>query len=248
VTSDRAEKIWKDIWSKTCLDKVPEWDELANVIFSFLNTITPSFVGKNVLEAGSGTGRISLRLAQLKGARVVLIDVSRRIVKYSLGLARHNKISADFVVASIFNLPIKSECLDIVWSAGVLEHFSFVDQQGAISEFMRCLDKSGKSIVIVPNRGAFIYNWSRVLSMKLGKWSFGYEEPLSRNDMYKFHPTPRYVRSTGFFQQFFIFSVPYVSVFLKCFLEILHSVFGNGFYHIDRILPGYLLISTFVKG
>ena len=247
MTLNMAEKNWRNIWNKKCLYRIPEWDQLSNVIFSFLTTIIPSFVGKKVLEAGSGTGRISLKISQLKGANVILVDVSRRITKYSLELARRKGVSAEFIVASIFALPIKSECLDIIWSAGVLEHFSFVRQQSAISESMRCLKNLGKNIVIVPNKRALIYNWLRVLSMKLGKWPIGYEGPLSRKNMNKFYPTPYHIYSTGFLQQFFIVPVPYVSAFLKRLLKILHSILGNGFHYIDRILPGYLLIGIFIK-
>jgi len=244
---NKTEKDWRNVWNKTCVSRIPEWDQLSNIIFYFLNKIVPSFEGKKVLEGGSGTGRISLKISQLGGADVILIDTSRKIVKYSRKAARHKGVPAEFIVASIFALPIKSECLDIVWSSGVLEHFDFARQQLAISESMRCLNNLGKNIVIVPNKRAFIYNWLRVLSMKLGKWPLGYEEPLSRNDMNKIYPSPYYVYSTGFFQQFFIGSVPYVSAFLKGFLRILQSIFGNTFLYIDRTLPGYLLIGIFIR-
>jgi len=247
MISNRAEENWRNVWKKTCLDRIPEWDQLSNIIFSFMQTIIPSFEGKKVLEEGSGTGRISLRISQLECADVILIDISRKITKYSRELARRKKVSANFIVASIFALPVKSECLDIVWSSGVLEHFDSVRQQLAISESMRCLNNLGKNIVIVPRKGAFIYNGLRILSMKLGKWSLGYEEPLSRNDMNEIYPAPRHIYSTGFFQQFFVVYVPYVSAFLKVLLRILQSIFGNVFNYIDRIVPGYLLIGVFTK-
>ena len=247
MTSGKAEETWRNIWNKTSFDRIPEWDQLSNLIFYFLCTIIPSFTGKRILEAGSGTGRISVKLARLKGAKVVLIDVSRRITKYSLKLARQRGVSAEFIVASILSLPIRPECLDIVWSSGVLEHFGSLHQQLAISEFMRCLKNSGLSIIIVPNRNALVYNWLRILSMKLGKWPLGYEEPLSKKDMEKFQPTPHKVYSNGFFQQFSIIFVPYVSVFLKHLLRTLHWVLGKEFYLIDRKLAGYLLIGLFIK-
>jgi len=247
MISNRAEKNWRNVWKTTCLDRIPEWDQLSNTIFSFMHTIIPSFEGKKVLEEGSGTGRMSLRISQLEGADIILIDVSRRITEYSRELARRKRVSADFIVASIFALPIKSECLDIVWSSGVLEHFDLVRQQLAISESLRCLNNLGKNIVIVPSKGAFIYNWLRILSMKLGKWPLGYEEPLSKDDMNKIYPAPQNIYSTGFFQQFFVVYVPYVSTFLKGLLGTLQSIFGNVFHYIDRIVPGYLLIVVFLK-
>lgn len=244
---NKTEKDWRNIWNKTCVSRIPEWDQLSNIIFSFLNKIVPSFKGKTVLEGGSGTGRISLKISQLGGADVLLIDISRKIVKYSRKVARHKGVPAEFIVASIFALPIKSECLDIVWSSGVLEHFDFARQQSAILESMRCLNNLGKNIVIVPNKRAFVYNWLRILSMKLGKWPLGYEEPLSRKDMNKIYPSPCYIYSTGFFQQFLVVSVPYVSVFFKGLLRILQSILGNAFHYIDRVIPGYLLIGVFIK-
>lgn len=250
MTLNKAEKNWINIWNKTCIDRIPEWDQLSNVIFSFLITVIPSFVGKKVLEIGSGTGRISLKISQLRGADVILVDVSRRMIKYSKRLARTKGVSAEFIAASIFALPIKAECLDIIWSAGLLEHFIFERQQSAISECMRCLKESGKNVLIVPNKRSLIYNWLRVFSMKLGKWPYGHEEPLSRKDMNRFYPRPEYTYSAhGFLQLSSTVSVSIVSCgrILKGLLKIFHSMLGKGLYLINLLLPAYLLIGIFIK-
>jgi SAM-dependent methyltransferase len=250
MTSSGSERNWIKIWGETHLDRIPEWDQLADAIFSLLLAIVPSLVGKKVLEVGSGTGRISMRISELEETEVILVDVSRKIMEYSKRLAGCTGSSAKFIVASVFALPIRSGCLDLVWSAGLLEHFGSARQQSAISECLRSVKKLGKTVAIVPNKGSLVYNWLRVLSVRLGKWPYGYEEPLSRTNMDEFCPKPDYICSAhGFFQQSSLTSISRLTCgrILKHVVALLQLMLEKTLRLFSLILPGYLLIGVFIK-
>ena len=76
-----------------------------------------------VLEAGCGSGLISLELAMRRNLkRLVLLDIRRGM----LNKARNNfykfKIDAEFVLGDIQNLPFRDEPFDLVFNEGVIEH------------------------------------------------------------------------------------------------------------------------------
>ena len=241
------EETWTELWKNTSLDDIPDWDQLSDLVNCLMCDVVKSFRDKIILEGGSGTGRISLKLAKEKDARVILLDVSKRMIKHSMTKARSQRISGSFVIGSIFALPFREECLDVIWSSGVLEHFDFERQQRAIEESLRCLRNFGFAIIIVPNKWAIGYNLMRLLSMKIGTWPVGYEEPLSSKEFQKFRPPPRYIHSSGFFLQFSVVFVPTISTLLKSLIKIVQYLLKERFHLLDRKIPGYLLTGIFVK-
>ena len=68
---DKQKQIWDAIWSG---DVSYEWDSLSGLIFNVIEKEAKDINGLNILEAGSGTGRISMRLAQ-RGANVTLLII-----------------------------------------------------------------------------------------------------------------------------------------------------------------------------
>ena len=97
--------------------------------------------GSIILDAGCGTGYYSENL-NLK-YNCLGIDISKDAIKLA---SKQNKFSS-FVVASIFNLPVKDNSVDCI-----LNIFAPKPNE----EFKRVLKKSGKIIEIVPGKNHLI--------------------------------------------------------------------------------------------
>ena len=70
---DKQQKeVWDALWSRQVSYA---WDPLSQTVYEFLTPYVLSLQGTKILEAGSGTGKISLRLAE-GGAAVTLVDYS----------------------------------------------------------------------------------------------------------------------------------------------------------------------------
>jgi SAM-dependent methyltransferase len=93
-------------------------DELAE----FLNETGMSkndLRGKVVLDAGCGTGRLAVSLAE-EGAKVFALDVHDRLAYYAS--RRVNSTSPHFVKADVGVLPFEGAAFDLVWCQGVLSY------------------------------------------------------------------------------------------------------------------------------
>ena len=77
-----------------------------------LNPYIESAKGKKVLDAGAGTGRISLRLNE-SGADVTALDISPEMLER---LKSKNK-SVKIVYGDLENMPLENETFDMVFSS-----------------------------------------------------------------------------------------------------------------------------------
>ena len=243
---DRPERVFDKIWLG--IEKVPMWDKLCDHLHAIMNNLT-NIPYTLWLEAGSGTGRVSIKLSKDHGVRVLLLDTSVHAIKLSKKIARHLNVKrVHCIVGSIFNIPLKNGAVQVIWNAGVLEHFNVREQLKALKEFLRCLKPKGIVVIVVPNKHAIGYNIARIVSMKMGTWPFGYEEPLSHRDFQKLKFPPNIVFSTGFFFQFKIVYIPYLCAIVSRLTAMIHA-FLKGFYDkIDMKVPGYFLVAVWLKG
>ena len=105
-----------------------------------LNEITSGSIGK-ILEVGCGTAHSSRKLTK-NASGCYAIDYSEKAKKYWKDNFVH------YLVADGFSLPFKSEVFDVVWNAGVLEHFP--NPQDLLREMTRVCKPGGIVCVFVP--------------------------------------------------------------------------------------------------
>lgn len=165
------EKVWSHYWKSVA--KLDDWDSLSELIYLTLYRELQQQLDQEVLEAGCGTGRISYRLA-LAGGRVTCLDITEE----ALALARltFGETPGRFIRGSILNLP-KDHSYDMVWNAGVLEHFSPEDQGRALAEFIRVLSPRGVVVLLTPYSRSPLYRLGKFVLEKLGRWPYGVEIP-----------------------------------------------------------------------
>ena len=94
-----------------------------------------------ILEVGSGSGYASRKISGEN--KVFTLDYSPSAGKFQTGEKMH-------IVADGFHVPLKSDQFDIVWNAGVLEHFE--GPQGMLKEMIRVCKQGGTICVFVPSK------------------------------------------------------------------------------------------------
>lgn len=144
--------------------------ELVNVIDRYFKN------GSNVLEAGSFTGITSLSLDD-RFAKT-LLDLNPGAVQLSERLFNHFGKNATFVVGDMFEMPFKDGTFDVIFNAGVLEHFDFNNRVRALKEYSRVLRSGGVMIIGYPNHYSRPYRLVYEYLNRVGRWPFPQEHML----------------------------------------------------------------------
>jgi O-antigen biosynthesis protein len=155
----------------------PEGDqtlaEFNSDIASLVKPLLPD--SGSILEAGCGGGEQSLFLAKQAGYEVSLLDFSANALKHAEKLFELHGLQVNTIEADAFTKG-KAE-FDLVFNAGVLEHYSLDQQIG----FLRGMASRSRRfvMVLVPNSACDWYWMWRVKSAGAGKWPYGREVPQS---------------------------------------------------------------------
>lgn len=237
--SETAE-IWKSIWGRKTKNELSKWDNLSQSIHEILRKEIGDVDNKEILEAGSGTGRISLRLAK-NGADVTLLDTAPTAMKIARNFFREETLEAKYICGSIFKMPFRDNLFDVVWNAGVLEHFSEKDRFLALKHMIRVCKKNGLIITLNPFSGAIFYRIGKWIAERTNTWSFGYEKPIAtlREPMTKHGVYLKQEYPAAFYEQFnFLSCMP----LLRYLVYIINKKIRKTLPKLDN-LPGYLLVS-----
>ena len=102
--------------------------------------------GKKVLDAGCGTGYLSLQFSQ-KGATVVGVDLSDKMIDLANAEAKESNQAVKFAVDSCSELlTVEDQSIDVVVSNYVL--MDVPDFRGAVKAFYRVLKPNGKAVLV----------------------------------------------------------------------------------------------------
>ena len=178
ATDDREDlvrSVWSGYW-KDHAAAIPEWDTLSEIILARLEKEAAPLSGKVICEAGCGSGRISQRL-HAAGATVVCMDIAEE----SLSLSRNvigESDTARFQLGSILSIRERA-VYDVVWNAGVLEHFRPDQQQVALDQFRLALKPHGRAIILTPYSRSLPYRFGKWMMERRGSWPYGPEVPVS---------------------------------------------------------------------
>jgi SAM-dependent methyltransferase len=99
---------------------------------------------KTILDAGCGAGRFAKFVAP-KAQTLIALDAGDHIQLCRKNLSEYN--NCVFVQADIKDMPIKDNCLDIIYSIGVIHHTG--DMPVCMKEFYRILKPGGYLLVWV---------------------------------------------------------------------------------------------------
>lgn len=140
---------WNSFWAMGTVAEKSRLSWSKKRIISLLEPLLQP--GCTVLDAGCGSGFFSNYFAE-NGAKVVAIDNSET------ALATCRQICGDKVACR--NVDLLDEHLpadlhgrfDLIFSDGLLEHFSLGAQVDILNNFARMLKPEGKTVTFVPNR------------------------------------------------------------------------------------------------
>jgi ubiquinone/menaquinone biosynthesis C-methylase UbiE len=130
-------------------------DSVAEYLLSLDLDLKP---GSLILDAGSGTGIVTMALqdAKFHPRKIVAVDISYNSLKLSLETFEKEKniIEEDIcaVQSNILRLPFEDETFDLVLTCGVLE---YVDLDEGMRELSRIL-KKGSKLVLLPVKPSIV--------------------------------------------------------------------------------------------
>jgi SAM-dependent methyltransferase len=122
----------------------------------FLEKQFPAVAGMKVLEMGSGPAHDSLVFAE-RGASVTALDQSAAGLECAKRIYGQLGLPVTTLQGDARNTGLPEGGFDIVFNAGVLEHFKDEDLQGVIDEMIRLAKPGGWVLAFCPNRHYFYY-------------------------------------------------------------------------------------------
>ena len=166
------EEIWAEhIRKLTPSDIVAEFSkpavfqiELSNLI----NNISDRY--SSVIEVGCETGITSFLISD-KWKRT-LLDLNPGAIALAAKAALLLHKEATFVVGDMFAMSFSDESFDLVFNAGVIEHFDKDDRVAALREYSRILKPGGRIIIGYPNHYCPPYRCAYLLLKMIGRWRF----------------------------------------------------------------------------
>jgi 2-polyprenyl-6-hydroxyphenyl methylase/3-demethylubiquinone-9 3-methyltransferase len=145
--------------------RMSRYDTEKRVRIVFERLLPESLAGRELLDAGSGTGWFS-REAVRRGARVTSLDVGPRLLEE---VAR--KCDTRRVVGDVCALDFPRDSFDVVVSSEVIEHVA--EPRRAVSEMARVLRPGGILALTTPNRR---WHFAIALANRIGARPYeGYE-------------------------------------------------------------------------
>jgi SAM-dependent methyltransferase len=263
-TIDTTIKAWDSHWKETLISPADLEEGLKrdNVLLRFLKRagsfetiyriirkeLLPLF-GKLILEAGSGSGAMSLKLAEC-GARMILLDTSETALRHCAQMSDSKGIKVYPVRASILALPFKAGVFQAVFNVGVLDNFQEAHRSRALSEVQYAAGEGAKVIVASNSSASFIHRRAMRYALKHGRWKYGFKDALSTlRDCWKDERGSWNLREIrrGFLCQFeFLrYFLPQKSEYQKIFYRLFH-LFTFAFSFLNYF-PGQYLISIFER-
>ncbi|GAB6171934.1 hypothetical protein JCM15765_14120 [Paradesulfitobacterium aromaticivorans] len=240
---DASAALWDKIWQ----NPISEWDPLSEQIYHTIKQEVKALRGKKILEAGSGSGRISLKLA-LEGAEVSLLDYSDKALEAAQTLFAKYQLPAKYIKADLREpLPFADNEFDLVWNAGVMEHF-LEDEQLAITKELARI--SPEFHTFNPYAKSIFYTLGKWIAEQNGSWIYGKEYPVSsmkdvfRNSGFQLKEEYSIVHLNSLdFLEF----IPGGSNVKNAMSLYLQSLSESGRKEVFNLLGGYLLYSKGVK-
>lgn len=174
IMTEQQKEVWDRLWSGNVSY---QWDQLSQSVFEKISDVLGSFRDKQIVEAGSGTGKISLRLAQ-EGAQVTLVDYSEKALQNSRDEFQLKGSKATFILSDIRRLQAPDQHYDLTWNAGVIEHFDYEEKVVILKEMARVTKDTGTILLFTPYADCLPYRVGKAFAERQGTWMYGVENPI----------------------------------------------------------------------
>jgi len=169
------QNVW-DIGRWAAVDRV-SYDFMTRYIFEKMSSRC-SFQGKRILELGCGTGRLSYLALKNGATSVTLVDSSYKAISLARGLfIKEEADSYSIIHSDIFEF-VPNEKYDLVFSAGLIEHFREDDRPRILRRHMDL--SQAECIIIHPTDTMYSAIFNRLpQAIKL----YGFQQSYSEEEI-----------------------------------------------------------------
>ncbi len=144
--------------------------ELKNLIDSYYKD------DSKIIEVGCEMGVTSFILDN--HFKKTLLDINPVAICLAKDAFNHFNQTADFLIDDMFHMKFADRSFDIVFNAGVLEHFNCEDRVSAIKEYSRICRDDGVMFIAYPNHKSIPYDLASRFMKLLHKWPFPKDYPM----------------------------------------------------------------------
>ena len=166
---------WDEYWKTYSTSKAEKWMifERDKVLNKYIDKINGD--KKKVIEIGCGFGsNITLLSERRSDCDCYALDYSEEAVK------RVKERIPNTVQADCRDTKFDDNFFDIVYSAGLMEHFK--DEKPLLDEWKRILKPDGYMITFIPARYSL---WQLYQLLHFGNWQHGYEKSYTHKSLTK---------------------------------------------------------------
>lgn len=169
-------KQWGELYNQSLIDDVIHRLNKNSFSIQTQEMIKITQKGDKILEIGCGSGETSLILAK-EGRNVTAIDYSQRSIDLVNKLVQKTGYNVNtYCIDATNELPFKKNYFDIVFQAGLLEHFEKKDRIKMLSTWKRVCKRM---VSLIPNAHCLAYRAGKQLAEEKGTWIWGLEMPQS---------------------------------------------------------------------
>lgn len=165
---------WGELYNEEILDNVIAKLESGNLTSQTQEMLRLTVPNEKVLEIGCGSGETSFALAK-NGRDVTAIDYAHSTIE------KINRISKEtdykiktFCIDAMEELPFEDGEFDVIFQAGLLEHFYQKQRIKMLKNWKRCCKKM---ISIIPNAHSLAYRVGKSIQEDNHTWPWGLELP-----------------------------------------------------------------------
>ncbi len=165
---------WGEIYNQEMLDRVisdvqerrrSSWSE------EMLRLTKP---GERVLEIGCGSGTTTLHLAT-ENRICTAMDYSKESICLVQKAAKQLNLPVHTCLADARkDLPFEDQAFDVVFQAGLLEHFEREERVRLLQLWQRV---GIRMVSLIPNANSIAYHAGKFLQEEAGEWEYGMELP-----------------------------------------------------------------------
>jgi len=174
----KAEKLdskqWAEHYNPAILEGLVERVSRREMSWQTQEMVKHTSPGQRVLEIGSGSGATSLHLAR-NGCLCTALDFAQPCLDLVVQASVRLGCNIETVFADATkNLPFEDNFFDVVFQAGLLEHFEKEERVALLRKWGRV---GNRMVSIIPNAASLSYRIGKALMERKGTWAYGLELP-----------------------------------------------------------------------
>ena len=148
---------WDDTWASPPRMRLPlaSTSSIRDKMSLLRSVVRP---GMKFLEIGCAPGKMLSWVAAALGAEVSGLDYSGPGVRVARRLFRELGLAADIRNEDVFSTTFAAGSFDVVYSAGVIEHFE--DPSEIVRIHAKLLKPGGVALITIPNLAGFYGRWA----------------------------------------------------------------------------------------